>query len=282
MLPSRPSCVYRKPIRIRNVDSLNVESEFRIISGFLKDYPFISMDTEFPGVVYHNVPDTPDSVARDRYALLRANINALKLIQVGLTFSDSASNLPDLGTNYCYVWQFNFNFDPWCDLHAPESIELLHKNGIDFERNRFYGIDEARFGFLMKLCGLVGNNCFSWITFHSAYDFGYLIKVVTQRELPDDIGEFLKLMKDIFGYKVYDIKYLMRFCHNLYGGLERVANELGVDRAVGKCHQAASDSLLTLHVFTRLKDRGFQLYVPDHCGVLYGLKYPLGNLFSLN
>jgi len=66
---------------------------------------------------------------------------------------------------------------------------------------------------------------------------------------------------------------MMRFCNALYGGLERVASTLNVYRAVGKSHQAGSDSLLTWHAFKKMMDTHFlNNEAQKHAGVLFGLE----------
>ncbi|XP_021971285.2 probable CCR4-associated factor 1 homolog 11 [Helianthus annuus] len=204
-----------KTITIREVWSHNLQSEFDMIRSIIDRYPYISMDTEFLGVVYHR--SHKHCRPSYHYQLLKSNVDVLNLIQLGLTLSDSSGNLPFIhGSRQRYIWQFNFyDFDVTRDAHAPESIELLRNQGIDFDRNRVDGVDSVEFAELMMSFGLVCNESVSWVTFHSAYDFGYLLKILTRRRLSDGLPEFLESSKVFFGDHVYDVKHLLKICKNL-------------------------------------------------------------------
>lgn len=71
---------------------------------------------------------------------------------------------------------------------------------------------------------------------------------------------------------MYDIKYLMKFCDNLHGGLNKLAETLDVAR-IGPQHQAGSDSLLTSATFMKLAEKHFKGLegTRQHENVLYGL-----------
>lgn len=112
-------------------------------------------------------------------------------------------------------------------MYAQDSIELLTKSGIDFKKHEEYGIDVEHFGELLISSGFVLLDDVKWISFHSGYDFGYLLKVLTCSVMPADETEFFELLRTYFPC-IYDIKYLMKSCKNLKGGLQDIADDLQV------------------------------------------------------
>ncbi|CAG8711272.1 1030_t:CDS:2, partial [Racocetra persica] len=157
------------------------------------------------------------------------------------------------------------------DMYAQDSIDLLTKSGIDFKRHEDYGIDVEQFGELLISSGFVLLDDVKWISFHSGYDFGYLLKVLTCSPLPAEESKFFDQLKMYFPC-IYDIKYLMKSIKNLKGGLQDIADDLQVSR-IGPQHQAGSDSLLTATTFFKMRQRFFDDKIDDqkYLGYLYGL-----------
>jgi len=239
------------------------------IRDILGKYHWVSIDTEFPGVIARPL-GTFRSVSDYHYQQLRCNVDLLKIIQLGLTFSDRNGGL---APGVC-TWQFNFKFDLKEDMYAADSIELLRRSGIDFKRHQQMGIDVMDFGELLMSSGLVLMDEVKYISFHSGYDFAYLLKLMTCQPLPPDEGAFFELLHTYFPC-LYDIKYLMKSCKNLKGGLNDLADILDVQR-IGPQHQAGSDSLLTCGTFFKLRKLYFDGVIDDkkYMGVLYGLGVP--------
>jgi len=252
---------------IREVWAHNLDEEFKTICQIIQDYPYVAMDTEFPGVVARPIGEFK-STADYQYQLLRCNVDLLKIIQLGLTFLDETGDLPASGPS---TWQFNFKFNLTEDMYAEDSVDLLQNSGIQFEKHEQEGIDPIHFAEIMLVSGLVLREPVKWLSFHSGYDFGYLLNLLTNQNLPKTEAEFFELLKLYFP-NVYDVKYLMKSCKNLKGGLQEVANELEVPR-IGPQHQAGSDSLLTGQTFFKMKEMFFEDDIDDskYCGHLYGL-----------
>ncbi|XP_068456626.1 CCR4-NOT transcription complex subunit 8 isoform X1 [Clinocottus analis] len=284
----------------------NVEDEMRKIRQIIQSYNFIAMDTEFPGVVVRPIGEFRSTVDY-QYQLLRCNVDLLKIIQLGLTFMNEDGDYP-LGTT---TWQFNFKFNLtyadrllalsnaigpglwlssmmmtlpkpfsvffFClaphreDMYSQDSIDLLQNSGLQFKKHEEEGIETLYFAELLMTSGLVLCENVKWLSFHSGYDFGYLVKLLTDVRLPEEEHDFFQIL-NLFFPAIYDVKYLMKSCKNLKGGLQEVADQLELKR-IGRQHQAGSDSLLTGMAFFRMKELFFEDNIDDakYCGRLYGL-----------
>ncbi|MBA0697181.1 hypothetical protein Goari_003674 [Gossypium aridum] len=107
---------------------------------------FKSIDIEFPGKIFKS----SKQVIREgnpviNYHYMKSNVDALQIIQLGLSLSDAQGNLPDFDTPFSYIWEFNFRDFVNRDHYASDSIKLLKRKGIDFEKNREKGIDSKDF-----------------------------------------------------------------------------------------------------------------------------------------
>mmetsp|Transcript_12257 Transcript_12257/g.14800 ORF Transcript_12257/g.14800 Transcript_12257/m.14800 type:complete len:299 (-) Transcript_12257:47-943(-) len=236
-----------KMVEIRDVWRGNLDEEMVHIRKVVEKYPYVAMDTEFPGVVARPISDQYSTDYQ--YQTLRCNVDLLKIIQLGIAFENENGDHPD----GCVSWQFNFKFNLQEDMYAQDSIDLLKDAGIDFARHETEGIDVQYFGEVMMTSGLVLVDEVKWVSFHSGYDFGYLLKLLTCTALPATEGEFFELLKLYFP-NIFDIKYMVNGIDGLHGGLQKIAEDLSCVR-IGPMHQAGSDSLLTCDAFFKLADQ---------------------------
>lgn len=65
----------------------------------------------------------------------------------------------------------------------------------------------------------------------SGYDFGYFVKLLTAVSLPTTEESFFDVLRVWFP-TVYDVKFMMRACKQLKGGLQEVADDLGVSQMI--------------------------------------------------
>lgn len=118
--------------------------------------------------------------------------------------------------------------------------------------------------------GLVLNENTHWITFHSGYDFGYMLKLLTCEELPGDIDSFIHKLQ-IFFPNIIDLKYVTQALgQNYHGGLQAIASSVGVKR-IGTMHQAGSDSLITGGLYFELKKLHSDFKDSKFNGILFGI-----------
>lgn len=263
----QPSGKTHHPSTIKNVWRDNLEEEMAIIRQLIKRYNYVAMDTEFPGVVAKPLGSFK-SQASFAYQQLRCNVDILNIIQLGISISDEHGNRPDP----VHTWQFNFTFDLDSDMYSQDSIDLLLRAGIDFKEHVARGITVNVFGPLLITSGLVMSQHIVWVSFHSAYDFAYLIKILTGNLMQEREEDFYKFMKVLFP-AFYDFKYLLRATEYVRKGLQEISNDLGVFRE-GVAHQAGSDALLTSQAFFRSLEILISKEELSHSMCkLYGIEY---------
>lgn len=88
--------------------------------------------------------------------------------------------------------------------------------------------------------GLLFNPHIKWIAFNSAFDFAYMLKLLTSTDLPFSECEFLSTLQSCIPV-FYDVKHMRNDESDLNSQLktEKIVR-------VGVAHQAGSDSLATL------------------------------------
>ncbi|TID19675.1 putative ccr4-not transcription complex subunit 7 protein [Venturia nashicola] len=288
--------------RVREVWQNNLQQEFAVLRQLVDKYPYISMDTEFPGIVARPIGDFVTK-ASYHYQTLRANVDLLKIIQLGITlFNVEGKEVPTTAlrdakagkfqnnVSICPCsWSFNFKFSPEEDMYNEESLTLLKKAGSDFDAHATRGIDIRQFGSLLVTSGLIYSDNVHWISFHSGYDFGYLAKVIWNKPLPKDEEGYREIIRIIFP-NIWDVKYLLKHSQHMIrrgtlnveatrmitelgsrSGLQDLADQLGCQR-IGTQHQAASDAWLTGSVFWHMRDKFFDGNLPEELnGQMWGL-----------
>lgn len=243
----------------------NFIEEIKNLSTLLDDYNYIGMDTEFPGTVF-----SAENMSEDfYYNALKRNVNKLKLIQLGITLTNEKGEYP---RNYPYhTWQFNLEFDKKKEIYKSDSINLLEECGIDFDKLKKKGIKHYIFAQYFMISNLVLNPDIHWVSFQGSYDFGYLLKLLINSDLPEREEEFINLLNTYF-INYYDIRVFIKGNDTFYRGLNKLAEQLEVIRE-GKIHQAGSDSVVTIDVFFKLKKSGFinNEKIEELKNVVYGI-----------
>ena len=267
----------RNATYIKEVYKDNFFEEMRLISDLIDEYNYIGMDTEFPGTVYNLQNITSDFY----YKTLKINVDSLKLIQLGITISNENGEYPK---NIPYhTWQFNFEFDLEKDIYNEESINLLKNSGFNFKNLKKNGIKHKIFAEYLMTSGLVLNPDIYWISYHGAYDFGYLLNLLLNEYLPNTEDEFIKL-SNIYFNNYFDVKLLVKDSDYFFnGGLNKLIFKLGIRRK-GIMHQAGSDSIATIESFFSLKKYHIinNEKINKYKNTLYGLGIGQDNSNTIN
>ena len=84
---------------------------------------------------------------------------------------------------------------------------MLEKAGLDFSQHERHGIPHKLFAEYIYGTGLLLNPHLKWVAFNSAFDFGYLLKMITSVNLPPTEFDFLRLIEQYFPV-FFDVKHL--------------------------------------------------------------------------
>lgn len=244
----------------------NFIEQIKYIGDLLDEYNYIGMDTEFPGTVFHVENMTEDFY----YKSLKKNVDKLKLIQLGITLTNDKGEYPN--NSPYHTWQFNLEFDKDTELYKDESMDMLKKCGINFDKLKKKGIKHNIFAQYFMVSNLVLNPDVHWVSFHGSYDFGYLLKLLINSDLPQTEDDFVNKL-NLYFINFYDIRVMVKDNENLFKkSLKRLAEMLEVRRE-GQEHQAGSDSMVTIDVFFKLKKKGLisETKIQEVKNILYGV-----------
>ncbi|OQU76454.1 LOW QUALITY PROTEIN: hypothetical protein SORBI_3010G147350 [Sorghum bicolor] len=107
-------------IPVRSVWEDNLELELRFLHSFVHNARFAAVNIHYPGVIHNGIRSTSQT-ADERYSVIKANVDALKPIQVGLAIYN------DFG--HIVAWEFNLSgFHPVTDSHTANSVGVWEDN----------------------------------------------------------------------------------------------------------------------------------------------------------
>jgi len=106
---------------------------------------------------------------------------------------------------------------------------MLEAAGIDFDALKHQGIEHLILAEYLISSGLLLNDEVKWITYHGAFDYAYLLKMLLNDRLPQDYQGFSDVMNDYFPYTI-DTKIVAMEAQEIKGSsLQKLGNEFGVN-----------------------------------------------------
>lgn len=257
------------PVLVRPVWAWNFADEWAYLENFAAGARYVAFDVHYPGVVHAAGQDHKSMTVEERYALMKANVDELKPLQVGVAVCDHQGQQ--------LAWEFNLrDFCRQADPHEEKALEYLARRGLYVDTLRNHGVDAYILGALLLGSGLVGagHGRPSWITYDGAYHIAYLLKVITNgAQLPHNVAGFVAAMHCYLGQKVYDVATMAVDCPSMPVGLDRIAAHMGIHPPWGSPRLAGAAGVRALLAFRILKHGEFGGNVERFRGLLQGLHY---------
>lgn len=191
---------------IKEVWNYNVEFEFNALRNFINDKTakvYISIHQEIPGIVARPV-GTFKTSSDYHFQTLRSNSDLLNIIQLSLC----AVKVTNSEISNSVIWQFNFLYDVTKEMYNEEHLSMLALTSqINFASHMSQGIPHFAFAELMMDSGLLLDSSINWLSYHSGYDLGFFISLLTNDLLPSDEVDFSWWVEKYFP-SFYDLKHI--------------------------------------------------------------------------
>jgi hypothetical protein len=156
-VPSPPPVPIDVPVR--KVWARNFTAEMDALDAFATRASHVAVNVQYPGVL-HEDPGS-SATAEKRYAVLKANVDALKPLQLGLAV------LRDDGQ--CKAWEFHLaGFDRESDPYSADSVEYLQARGMRLDALRVGGVPVSLLSMRLHHCGLLRRPGLAWVTYDGA------------------------------------------------------------------------------------------------------------------
>ncbi|XP_047051095.1 probable CCR4-associated factor 1 homolog 11 [Lolium rigidum] len=257
------------PVLVHPVWGWSFHQEAARLRHFAEGARYVAVNVHYPGLVHHPGKDQDALTDEKRYPILKANVDALKPLQVGIAVCDRDGKSE--------AWEFNLrDFRRHSDPHDANSLAYLAGRGLDVDTFANHGIDAWSLGaMLLSYSGLIGPwRGLSWVTYTGAYHVAYLLKIVTGGcPLPNDVAGFVGAVRHFLGDQVYDVAGMAADCPKLPVGLERIAAHLGFHPPWNSPRLAAAAGVRALQVFRSLEDGELRDKVIRYRGLLQGLHH---------
>jgi CCR4-NOT transcription complex subunit 7/8 len=262
MLPPPPHVA----VQVQPVWACNFEQQSDNLRRFAAGARYVAVDVHYPGLVHLPGKHHNALTAEERYALVKANVDALKPLQAGIAVCDRHGS--------SRAWEFNLcDFRRLADPYNEDSLAYLAGRGLDVHSLAKHGVNARSLGVMLLDSGLLGpRRGLSWITYTGTYHVAYLLKIVSGAPLPQDMAGFVDSVRQFLGDQVYDVARMAAECPALPVGLERIAAHLGIHPPSGSSMLAAGTGVRALQVFRRLEYGEFGGNVGGYRGLLKGLQ----------
>ncbi|KAM3353408.1 hypothetical protein ACQJBY_024521 [Aegilops geniculata] len=257
-------------VQVRPVWAGSFNEEWGYLLSFAACARYVAVDVHYPGLVHAAGQDLSSLTVEHRYALMKANVDGLKPLQVGIAVCDHQGQQ--------VAWEFNLrDFCRLADPHDDKALDYLADRGLDLDTLRNHGVDAYMLGALLMGSGLIcagHGRPLSWITYAGAYHVAYLLKIVTGgAPLPNDVAGFLGAMQYYLGQQVYDVATMAADCTGMPVGLDSIAANLHIHPPWGSPRLAGAAGVRALLAFRILKDGQFGGNVERFRGLLQGLQH---------